>query len=313
MSEKVPAWKRIGLEVKKDVEEDPLATTTHLEHDTITNKIAKKLNKKRKAETQDSKKSTKAPKRVKAPKSERAPPPEKDQLAYLRQYEQDKDNWKFSKQKQNWLLKNIETIPQDFEKALILYVEGIQGGARTRLVDELMIVINKWNKIAEEIEERVNAELYGDKEESDKPKSILKNSKSEEKEEEKEEVLKDYAVRCKKLVQALQGTDVELKGVDDEEEENQENGEASDSSESEPTEESSKEPSVEETTEPEAVPEPEDNLVIDEVEVDGFEFAETPEPEAENKQAKKERKAKKDKKNKEHKKTKKEKKKSSKD
>ncbi|QFZ31102.1 hypothetical protein EJF16_10696 [Clavispora lusitaniae] len=212
---KVPAWKRLGLQVKDEVSEDPLATTTHLEHDNVTNKIAKSLNRKRRLEEQKDG-AKKPPKRVKVPKSERKPPPEKDQLAYLRQYAEDKDNWKFSKQKQNWLLKNIESIPQNYEASLILYVEGIQGGARTRLVEQLKQVVEKWNAVAQAVEDRVNAQLYGTGEEKKD-----ENETKEEKEETKEESgpSKEYAIRCNKLLAAISEEEIVLKGVEEQEKE----------------------------------------------------------------------------------------------
>lgn len=154
----VPAWKKIGLKIKDDQESGDSLSITHLESATITNKQAKKLNK-RKATTSIDSSNKKPPKRVKVPKSERPPPPEKDQLYYLRQYHTDRDNWKFSKQKQNWILKNIRNIPKDFETALVSYVEGLQGGSRDRMVEDLKVVVGKWNDIQAVAEAKVMAQL----------------------------------------------------------------------------------------------------------------------------------------------------------
>lgn len=209
----VPAWKRIGLEVKKDLEEDPLAITTHLESATVTNKQAKRLNKqKRKLEAGEKK----PPKRVKLPKSERGPPPERDQLAYLRQYHEDKDQWKFSKQKQNWILRNIRTIPQEYERALVAYLEGLQGGSRDRVAEEMREVVNKWNVLAAELEKKVERKLAGEAEVDDEAKAEAKEEKEEEK------VDHDYAVRCRKILHALTEEQVDLKGIEGEEESKEE-------------------------------------------------------------------------------------------
>lgn len=293
----VPAWKRIGLQVKQELEEDPLAITAHLESDRVTNKELKKINKQKRKleELKSSGKTKKPPKRVKLPKAERAPPPEKDQLAYLRQYQNDRDNWKFSKQKQNWLLKNIAIIPQDYESALIVYLEGLQGASRTRLLEELKLVVTKWNKVIEDAEEKVEAELNGTKEE-DKDDAKEKETKETAKDKtEKEDEAPDqaYAVRCAKLIFALSDEKVELKGVEQEVEEEEEK------EDQKPKEQ--EEPENEETTPP---PRSLHNLIIEEVETgylqpgDDVIETPTPEPELPKPKSKKEKKHKKDKKKK---------------
>lgn len=278
----VPAWKRIGLQVKTEVESDPLNTTTHLEHDTITNKLAKKLNKKRKLEDSKSDSSQKKPpKRVKLPKLERKPPPEKDQLAYLRQYVDDKDNWKFSKQKQNWILKNISEVPAQYEDALVVYVEGLQGGARDRLVPELKKVVESWNEVAQEIEDRVNAELYGEKKEETEEK--------EQKEEEKTGPLREHALRCKKLLNVLLDEEIVLKGADVEEK-------SEDKSDKELTKEK------EEMEEEKEEKEDSDNLIIEDIEVEEYQYSTQEEGDAETKSESVSKKEKKEKKQKPEKK-----------
>lgn len=288
---KVPAWKRLGLQVKSEVEDNLLPTTEHLEHDAVTNKLAKKLNKKRKQEQTTDNKEKKPPKRVKLPKLERKPPPEKDQLLYLRQYASDRENWKFSKQKQNWILKNIAEIPTEYEDALVTYVEGIQGGARDRLVPELQKVVDQWNEVAQKLEDKVNAELYGKKDENEE-----EEAKETEKKEEVEEKgpTREYAIRCKKLIHAITDDEVELKGIEDEETETKEEEE-----EKEETEQ------IEQTEQKET----EDNLVFDDIEVEDYQYStqEEAEPiiEEEEVKEKKEKKAKKAKKSKKDKKLKK--------
>lgn len=220
---KIPAWKRLGLSVKKEVEDDDLKTTSHLGDEVVTNKIAKKLTKKRLKESDDkSKNQKKPPKRQKLPKSERKPPPEKDQLAYLKQFSEDKDSWKFSKQKQNWLLKNIEHIPSEYELALKQYIDSIQGGARSRLESQLQEVVDKWNEVAKKLEEKIEAELYGTKSGDDednkdetKDDNADENPSSKETEDNDQGPSRDYAVRCKLLLDVLIDEPVTLLGVEE--------------------------------------------------------------------------------------------------
>ncbi|GEQ71810.1 hypothetical protein JCM33374_g5496 [Metschnikowia sp. JCM 33374] len=257
---------------KRKSAEDPFAATTHFDGSAITNKVAKKLNKKRQLEEGKSDKAKKPPKRVKKPKSDRGPPPEKDQLAYLRQFVQDKENWKFSKQKQNWLLKNIEAIPDSYENELIAYFEDIQGGARTRVEDDLRAVINKWNEYSKKLEEKINAELYGEKSEEDESKteeSAEKATDSEEKKAEESGPSREYAVRCKKLLSAMLDEPVHLEGetedadVQETPKEPEAVPEASQTNESESPKESDPKESG-------PTSEKEDNLIIDEVEVEEY-------------------------------------------
>lgn len=287
----VPAWKRLGLQVKDEVENDPLNTTTHLEHDAITNKLAKKLNKKRKREeVKSANKAKKPPKRVKLPKSERAAPPERDQLAYLREYSDEREKWKFSKQKQNWILKNIREIPQSYEKSLVVYVEGLQGGARERLVIDLKKVVEEWNKEAQQIEDKVNAELYGDKSEGEG---------QEEKEEKKEEPgpLREYAIRCKKLLNSLD-EEIELKGVEVEEEKEAENEEEEEKEKEEEKKNEQPEDVEVNNMANEAQREESDNLVIEDIEVEDYQYSTEEGEKIENEQENTKKKEKKDKKEK---------------
>lgn len=208
----IPAWKKIGLKLDDNRDNTSFSGVVHLESANVDKSLAKKLNKRKRKEEEDKKKDSKQkkpPKRVKLPKSERAPAPEKDQLAYLRQYATDKENWKFSKQKQNWILKNLDNIPHEYEDNLISYIEGIQGGARDRLVEQLTEVANQWNEVWKAIEEKVNAELYGDNNDDEK-------EKAEETEEKTPAVTRETAIRTKKLLHALTDDPVEFLGLDDE-------------------------------------------------------------------------------------------------
>lgn len=215
----IPAWKRLGLKVKA-AEDNPIAIA-HIESGIITNKQAKTLNKqKRKAAKEEGY----TPKRAKVPKSERGPPPEKDQLAYLRQYHIDRDAWKFSKQKQNWILRHIRDIPRDYEDALAAYLEGIQGGSRDRVVEDLHKVVAKWNdllavaesKVMAELEKRRRAKEMPSAEAAQEPEETPEKETLEKETLEKEETSVDeaYARRCQSLIRALTDELVTLRGLD---------------------------------------------------------------------------------------------------
>jgi hypothetical protein len=64
-------------------------------------------------------------------------------LAYLREYHDSRETWKFNKNHQNHLLKHIfdvKTIPSEYAHLLYEYVRGLQGGVRTRLRDSAFAV-----------------------------------------------------------------------------------------------------------------------------------------------------------------------------
>lgn len=287
----IPAWKKIGLKLDENRDSTSFSGVVHLESASVDKNLAKKLNKKKRKEEEEKKKDSKQkkpPKRVKLPKSERAPAPEKDQLAYLRQYATDKENWKFSKQKQNWILKNLDNIPHEYEDNLISYIEGIQGGARDRLVEQLTEVANQWNEVCKAIEEKVNAELYGDNNDDEK-------DKAEKTEEKTPAVTRETAIRTKKLLHALTDDPVQFLGLDDEDTGEAQDSGATESKLSSPVDagsskfEGSKESDEKETPQKEEEsaagagdedPEqlssadknedPEDNLIIEHVEVNDY-------------------------------------------
>ncbi|KAH3686164.1 hypothetical protein WICPIJ_002873 [Wickerhamomyces pijperi] len=301
MSEHIPAWKRIGLKVQEELHNDPLALTEHLESGKVTNKQAKQLNKRKRAaatETgkEDGSTEKKPPKRVKVAKSEKPPPPEKDQLVYLKAYTDDLSNWKFSKQKQNWILKHIRVIEDQYEQYLVNYLVGLQGGSRDRLVEELKKVMESWNtaqleykKKLLEPKDRVERAEEAQKEEEQKASkeldAITKSKKNKQppakkKTEEVESVDADYALRARKIVLAITEEQITLEGIDNAEEETKE----------EPTaavvEEEEKEESKEEEEEEEKATESkEDDTIKSELET-----------KKEKKSAKKEKKEKKEKK-----------------
>lgn len=141
--------------------------------------------------------------------------------------------WKFSKQKQNWLLKNIlnfDDVPIQYDDLLIAYFQDIQGRARTELLDKCRSVLEEWNNYATEQEEKIKALVEGNNEETDQEKKsdnesseIEDENKDEEKEKEKEEEKdeletkeelpmpsKERVARCYKLVTGIVKKDENL-------------------------------------------------------------------------------------------------------
>lgn len=268
MSEHIPAWKRIGLKVQEELQNDPLALTEHLESGKVTNKQAKQLSKRKRAveasTNADGTTEKKPPKRVKLPKSERGPAPEKDQLAYLKAYTDDLPNWKFSKQKQNWILKHIRVIEDKYEQYLVKYLVGLQGGSRDRLVEELKKVMESWNIAQQEYKKKLleakdrveRAEEAKKEEEAKASKELEEITKSkrkskqqpQKKAEEVESVDADYALRARKIVLAITEEEITLEGIDNaDEEEKKEEG--SEETKEDEKKETSSEPAKEESPE----------------------------------------------------------------
>jgi len=64
-------------------------------------------------------------------------------LAYLRQYHEDRANWKFNKNHQNHILKSlfdIDAVPLEYAPSVYEYIKGLQGGVRTRLRDAALAI-----------------------------------------------------------------------------------------------------------------------------------------------------------------------------
>lgn len=220
----IPAWKRLGLKVKENIIKDPLTGQVQASAP-ISN------NKRQSPSTTSTDTPKKPPKRVKLPKAERKPPPEADQLAYLRQYHTDRSNWKFSKQKQNWILRSVfgitthgnGGIPDEYKDALMSYLEGLQGGAKDRIVDDAKEVVNQWNEYMTTPEEKP-------KEEEEEVKETEATDENQQKEKENATTSKDASKEkvtvppseskarlAKAIIKNLTGVEVKLELLEDEE------------------------------------------------------------------------------------------------
>lgn len=138
------------------------------------------------------------------------------------------DIWKFSKQKQNWLIKNflnLDEIPSHYDDLLISYFQDIQGRSRSELLDKARALLEEWNKYAIEQEEKIKAIVEGDDNET-KKEEVDDNDESEEGSEVKppteqsdkpEELLmpnKDKVSRSYKLVKAMANGDETLSSIE---------------------------------------------------------------------------------------------------
>lgn len=220
--EHVPAWKRLGLKVQE----------ASNDVDVGNEKSLASQKRKRDEQKPTSTAEKKPPKRKKVPKSERQPPPEADQLAYLRQFHQDRANWKFSKQKQNWVLKHLYDIPEDkYGEALIAYIQGLQGASRDRVAAEARELINKWNEFMSRTDEQEEGEeqMEEEKEKDEKEKETEKETEKEDEKKEKENDQKKekekesetkppeefQAKRAQAIVSALLGEKIKLVLIDE--------------------------------------------------------------------------------------------------
>lgn len=121
------------------------------------------------------------------------------------------DIWKFSKQKQNWLLKNIlnfEEVPTQYDDLLIKYFQDIQGRSRTELLDKCRSVLEEWNNYVTKQEEKIASLVEGDNEETDlEKKNDDESSETEDKNKDETKTndelpmpSKERVARCYKLL-----------------------------------------------------------------------------------------------------------------
>ncbi|KAK9382427.1 uncharacterized protein V2V93DRAFT_378495 [Kockiozyma suomiensis] len=98
-------------------------------------------------------------------------PPTPDELyaeyqKYLDAYANNRSSWKFSKPKQNWVVRHLFTvIPESWYDNVIVYVEGLPvGGVRERVVAEARKVVATRKNKESEIEENENEKSEKSKE-----------------------------------------------------------------------------------------------------------------------------------------------------
>ncbi|CAL9729966.1 hypothetical protein MOUN0_I03356 [Monosporozyma unispora] len=139
------------------------------------------------------------------------------------------DIWKFSKQKQNWLIKhilNLDEVPSHYDDLLISYFQDIQGRSRNELLDKARSIITEWNKYAIEQEEKIKGIVEGNDEEAEKKEekdgaakdesdeTEEDKTKTEEKPEELPMPNKARVSRSYKLVKAMANGDETLSSIE---------------------------------------------------------------------------------------------------
>lgn len=205
MAAGVPAWKKAGLKQVKS--NKPAAKEAY---DPLKEGL------KRSAESGETKKPAKPPKRQKIKKSEKPKPThEIDQLAYLRLYTESRDTWKFSKQKQNWILKHLfdGAIDDSYNPALVNYVAGLQGSARKWAEDEAAGVVSKWNTFMqdnpEEDDDDNDKETKDENNQDNLKKDIKKGAEKDAENESKKNSKKDDKKDDKDTSEKTAGTESE--------------------------------------------------------------------------------------------------------
>lgn len=226
-------------EGKREIEDDPLNVTTHLATGSLTKKQKKSIlngtdnDLPKKVKNKDKKQ-----KKAKLPREERLEKKQrvlKDQLRYLIEfYLKDSDElpdrlyqlesirsnydendikskkdesavvdvWKFSKQKQNWLLKhfhNFDEIPAEYHELLLNYFKDMKGRSKYELIKLCNEKLETWNKYIAEQEEKMQKIING--EENEDNKNVEQNEENKEDEEQKHKVeelpMPNKAVICR--------------------------------------------------------------------------------------------------------------------
>ncbi|QLG71360.1 hypothetical protein HG535_0B04000 [Zygotorulaspora mrakii] len=118
--------------------------------------------------------------------------------------------WKFSKQKQNWLIKHfftISEIPVEYDDILMNYFADLKSDfLRNSLTSKCWDKVKEWNDFAEKEEENIKHIVEADeKEDSTEEQKNESDGKKEQKSDaEKEELIvppnKDIVSRCVKLL-----------------------------------------------------------------------------------------------------------------
>ncbi|XP_037081437.1 uncharacterized protein C7orf50 homolog [Pollicipes pollicipes] len=84
-------------------------------------------------------------------------------VAYVQQWKEDKDNWKFQKLVQAWILQNLlddTKISREDFPLVMEYAASVRGAARRRLSDELLAVVearDRWPSLRAEGQSREQA------------------------------------------------------------------------------------------------------------------------------------------------------------
>ena len=123
-------------------------------------------------------------------------------LQYLSLYCSARSEGKFSKTRQNYLLKHSyedELIDDARFPSLLVYLKGLQGASRDRCLETARDLISRYERQKEQIDDDAAAEG---------------TEKDEEGRQEQEEVTEEQVERAKKVLSALSEDGQDLKGTE---------------------------------------------------------------------------------------------------
>lgn len=120
------------------------------------------------------------------------------------------DVWKFSKQKQNWLIKhffNVEELPVAYDELVILYFKDLKGESlKQSIAEKCHAKINEWNDYVKRELEKIKNIVDGKDAEEEESKEGEDKKEADNTKEDKQEMEippnKDVAQRCIKLLEA---------------------------------------------------------------------------------------------------------------
>ena len=132
--------------------------------------------------------------------------------------------WKFSKQKQNWLIKhffNLDEIPSVYNDLLLLYFRDLQGKSKEELISKCKGKLQQWNDYVEDQETKIKAliaedkasePINGEEKEEGEKDGNAEQGKQKEVQDEQEEVQmpnKELVQRSLKLLEIWKNDDSE--------------------------------------------------------------------------------------------------------
>lgn len=103
------------------------------------------------------------------------------------------DVWKFSKQKQNWLLKHfhsLDEIPIQYDTLLVQYFKDMKGRSKVELAKTCNEKLEAWNKYLQDQEEKMARIINDDKsaEKEDEKKQEQEGEENKQEQEKEEEL-----------------------------------------------------------------------------------------------------------------------------
>ena len=82
-----------------------------------------------------------------------------DVLEYLKKFKKDNENWKFSKSKQNYILRNLYTFKEKRHDLILHYLKGIEGSSKQRVQDQAKKICENKENPNYEFAKKINSLL----------------------------------------------------------------------------------------------------------------------------------------------------------